>query len=278
MLGSFERPIDPEVYPRLRLEDKLIKGPRKTSYWDTQTKERYFVKKYLLEKEYRARQEELGLVLCQAYGAITPGHILIYDKGFPVLIQRMVPYQHTLGTYYRDHMSPTQILPNELERAQLLSEFSVRQVTEVMVCWVMDYLTYNWDAHPDNFLIDRMGGNLVGIDRCRTAHFIEHPHLLLESPKVEGDLVHYVARVSKPADNVMGHIYEPVWTNIYRKVYKPDLNRISTVLNLVESLDDTYDGYIRAVLDGSGLEAFIKRRETVRQAVDKLFSILELEL
>lgn len=273
----FEKPIDPKVFPRLRLEYNFAKGIYKSVCWDQETRDRYFVKRYRREVEDKALREELGLVLCSAYGAITPGHVLVYEKEAPILLQRMVPFSTTVGDFYRANMGPEYMHPDEPTRARLLSSLSRRQVTEVFICWITDYLIYNWDAHPDNYMMDSPGGSIVGIDKGLTGAFIEHPHLCLESPSVEGDLVHYVARVSKPANNVIGHIYEPVWTNVYRKIYKPDLNKISTVLDTVENLGATYDSYIRSVLDGSGLEAFIKRRETLRQAVDKLFSILELE-
>src|SRR2546423_13379150 len=79
----FEKPIDPNVFPRLRLEYNFAKGIYKSVCWDQETRDRYFVKRYRREVEDKARREELGLVLCSAYGATTPGHVLIYEKGAP---------------------------------------------------------------------------------------------------------------------------------------------------------------------------------------------------
>ena len=276
---DWHKPIPPACYPRLILENKQPAwGVLKTICYDPCTRDRYFVKHYRKEVEYRARREDLGLTLCGSYGASTPGHLLIYDKCIPVLIQRLIPFTKTVGDIYREHPDKDSFLPDEKKRADLLSALSTKQVTEVLVCWIMDFLIFNWDPHPDNYLLDQLGGTLVGVDKGLTGSFIGHPHLLLDSPTVDGDLVHYVARVSKPVNNVLGHIYEPVFTNMYRRKYIPHRETINSIMRNVEQVGGYYDSQIRSVLDRSGLEAFTSRRNKLSEAITKLFNILGLEI
>src|SRR2546430_12340331 len=101
---DWHKPIPPACYPRLILENKQPAwGVLKTICYDPCTRDRYFVKHYRKEVEYRARREDLGLTLCGSYGASTPGHLLIYDKCIPVLIQRLIPFTKTVGDIYREH-------------------------------------------------------------------------------------------------------------------------------------------------------------------------------
>lgn len=276
-MPEWTRPIDIRVHPRLRIESG--EGLYKSVCYDPETRDRYFVKRYRKEVEHRAAREELGLVLCSAYGALTPGHLLIYDTVSPVLLQRFIPYQTRIGDLYRLAIDPvTSKAPNEQLRASLLAGLSTSQVTELMICWICDYLTYNWDPHPDNFLLDSPAGSvLVGVDKGLTGNFIDHPHLKLDCPVRQGDLVHYVGRETKPNNHIWGHVYEPVFTNIYRKVYTPDIARVSSVLTRIESLDHEYDRPVKAVLGPAGLEAFTRRRENLREALGRLFKVLDLE-
>src|SRR5438874_2081326 len=182
---EWQRPIEPDLYKYLQFEKHIAK--RGFSYKDPRTNIRYFVKKYSDQAQDRAPKEDLGLSLCREYGATTPGHLLTHDKQEgAILIQQLVPISRTLGTFYTEYVAQNDARPDEDTRARMLSGLSVSQVTEVFINWITDYLTFNWDPHPDNYLLERIGDKLlVAVDKGRTGYFIGHPQLLLESPIIE---------------------------------------------------------------------------------------------